>query len=404
MKVLFTTPVFGVPPIGGPELRIANTIRALSRVSELSVYVRRNQASPVVNTNFEGVPIFFEKTTHGNLSRNIAAFYRLHLSKVIMKYGSGEAKRIIKLCEQEDCQIVWFGYGNISLHVIRKLKKFSPSILVVCDTDSVWSRFLLRAIPFVGVRHKIINFIYGNLKIIQEKKLLSISDVLTAVSDVDAKFYAQLFPSIPCEIAVISNSVDLSTRENWLKKDDILKHPALTIIGSFGHATSAMDIGTRWFLEKVWENVRTSSPEATLYIVGGGSERNWTSDPDRKIEVLGRVESTGQILNFTDLNLVPLLFESGTRFKILESGMYRRPVVSTSLGAEGLDVENEKEIIISDDPTEFARAISSMLHAENNDYLGENLYQKVLAKYTLKTLEEECAKVLKILESKFPKN
>ena len=404
MKVLFTTPVFGVPPIGGPELRIANTIRALSRVSELSVYVRRNHAGPVVDTNFEGVPIFFEKTTRGNFSRKIAAFYRLHLSKVLMKYGSGEAKRIIEYCEQENCQIVWFGYGNISLHVIRKLKKFSPSLLIVCDTDSVWSRFLLRAIPFVGVRHKIINFIYGNLKIIQEKKLLSISDVLTAVSDVDAKFYEQLSPSTPCEIAVISNSVDLSSRENWLNQDDILKHPALTIIGSFGHATSAMDVGTRWFIEKVWGKVRAGNPEATLYIVGGGSQRNWTSDPDRRIEVLGRVESTGQILNFTDLNLVPLLFESGTRFKILESGMYRRPVVSTSLGAEGLDVEHKKDIIISDDPIEFAKAISSILHGEDYNSLGENLYQKVLDKYTLKTLEEECTKVLSRLESKFPKH
>jgi glycosyltransferase involved in cell wall biosynthesis len=288
--------------------------------------------------------------------------------------------------------------------VIRKLRKLSPSLLIVCDTDSVWSRFLLRAIPFVGIRHKITNFIYGNLKIMQEKKLLLISDVLTAVSNVDAQFYEQLTPSKRCEIAVISNSVDLSSRENWLSQDDILRHPALTIIGSFGHRTSAMDIGTRWFLEKVWEKVRTSNPEATLYIVGGGSQLNWTSDPDRRIEVLGRVESTGKILNFTDLNLVPLLFESGTRFKILESGMYRRPVVSTSLGAEGLDVEHNKEIIICDDPTEFAGAISQILQDKKNNYLGENLYQKVLDKYTLKTLEDECTKVLTILESKFPKH
>ena len=408
MKVLFTTPVFGVPPTGGPELRIANTIRALSRVSELSVYVRRNQVDSLGGDNFEGVPVLYEKASSGIWTRNFAALYRLYLSKVFMEYGSREAKRIVELCEQENCQIVWFGYGNISSHVIRKLRKLSPSLLIVCDTDSVWSRFLLRAIPFVGIRHKITNFIYGNLKVMQEKKLLLISDVLTAVSNVDAQFYEKLSPSKRCEIAVISNSIDLSSRENWLNQDDILKHPALTIIGSFGHSTSAMDIGTRWFLEKVWDKVRTSNPEATLYIVGGGSHLNWTSDPDRRIEVLGRVESTGQILTFTDLNLVPLLFESGTRFKILESGMYRRPVVSTSVGAEGLDVMHEKEIIISDDPVEFASAISGILQGKKdnykNNFLGENLYQKILEKYTLKTLEEECAKVLSILERKFPKH
>jgi hypothetical protein len=400
MKVLFTTPVFGVPPIGGPELRIANTIRALSKVSELTVYIRRNHASPLPVNDFEGVPIFYEKKTIGILSRKFVSLYRLHLSKVIMKFGLLEAKRIVELCKQENCQIVWFGYGNISLQVIRNLRKLSPSLMIVCDTDSVWSRFLLRAIPFVRPRHKITKFIYGNLKMVQEKELLSLSNVLTAVSKVDAQYYEQLSPSGICEVAIISNCVDLSSRENWFDQDDELKHPALTIIGSFGRRTSAMDIGTRWFIEKVWERVRISNPEATLYIVGGGSQRNWKSNPNRRIEVLGRVKSTGKILSFTDLNLVPLLFESGTRFKILESGMYHKAVVSTSLGAEGLDVEHGKEIIITDDPNVFAGAISEILQGDKVNFLGENLYQKVLQKYTLETLEEECTQVLKLLESK----
>jgi polysaccharide biosynthesis protein PslH len=404
MKVLFTTPVFGVPPIGGPELRIANTIRALSKVSELNVYIRRNHVSPLPVNDFDGVPIFYEKKTNGILSQKFVSLYRLHLSKVFMKFGLLEAKRIVEICKQENCQIVWFGYGNISLHVIRSLRKLSPSLMIVCDTDSVWSRFLLRAIPFVGPRHKIAKFLYGNLKMVQEKELLSLSNVLTAVSKVDAQYYEQLSPSGNCEVAIISNSVDLSSRENWFDQDDELKHPALTIIGSFGRKTSAMDIGTRWFIENVWERVRVSNPEATLYIVGGGSQRNWKSNSNRKIEVLGRVESTGKILSFTDLNLVPLLFESGTRFKILESGLYGKPVVSTSLGAEGLDVEHGQEIIIADDPNVFAGAISEILQGDKVNFLGENLYQKVLQRYTLETLEEECNQVLKLLESKLSKH
>lgn len=404
MKVLFTTPVFGVPPIGGPELRIANTIRALSKVSELTVYIRRNHVSTLPVNDFEGVPIFYETKANGILSQKFVSLYRLHLSKLIMKFGLLEAKRIVEFCKQENCQIVWFGYGNISLQVIRNLRKLSPSLMIVCDTDSVWSRFLLRAIPFVSPRHKIAKFINGNLKMGQEKELLSLSNVLTAVSKVDAQYYEQLSPSGICEVAIISNSVDLSSRENWFDQDDELKHPALTIIGSFGRRTSAMDIGTRWFIEKVWERVRISNPEATLYIVGGGSQRNWKSNPNQRIEVLGRVESTGKILSFTDLNLVPLLFESGTRFKILESGMYRKAVVSTSLGAEGLDVEHEKEIIITDDPNVFAGAISEILQGDKVNFLGENLYQKVLQKYTLETLEEECTQVLKLLESKLSKH
>ena len=79
-------------------------------------------------------------------------------------------------------------------------------------------------------------------------------------------------------------------------------------------------------------------------------------------------------------------------------------IIPINLKKNGLDVEHKKDIIISDDPIEFAKAISSILHGEDYNSLGENLYQKVLDKYTLKTLEEECTKVLSRLESKFPKH
>jgi polysaccharide biosynthesis protein PslH len=59
--------------------------------------------------------------------------------------------------------------------------------------------------------------------------------------------------------------------------------------------------------------------------------------------------------------LVPLKFESGTRFKILEAGACGVPIVSTTLGAEGLPVTDGKDILIADEPAPFADAILKVL-------------------------------------------
>ena len=68
--------------------------------------------------------------------------------------------------------------------------------------------------------------------------------------------------------------------------------------------------------------------------------------------------------------MVPLRIGSGTRLKILEAMSSGLPVVSTSIGVEGLDVTNMKDVIIADDPQEFADAVALLL---NNDSLAQSI-------------------------------
>ena len=83
--------------------------------------------------------------------------------------------------------------------------------------------------------------------------------------------------------------------------------------------------------------------------------------PDSKIEFTGTVPDIGPYLAAATLVIVPLRFGSGTRVKILEACAAGKPVVSTSIGAEGLILEPGKEIIIADDPAEFAESVVAML-------------------------------------------
>ena len=82
----------------------------------------------------------------------------------------------------------------------------------------------------------------------------------------------------------------------------------------------------------------------------------------KNITVTGQLTSVLPYLRNANVALVPLKFESGTRFKILEAGACNIPIVSTTLGAEGIPVTNSENILIADES--FANAIIRLINDE----------------------------------------
>ena len=81
--------------------------------------------------------------------------------------------------------------------------------------------------------------------------------------------------------------------------------------------------------------------------------------------VVGQVPDIDTELARADVVLVPIRFGSGTRLKILEAFAHRIPVVSTSLGAEGLDAVDEHHLLIADTPNAIAAACARLLEDED---------------------------------------
>lgn len=121
--------------------------------------------------------------------------------------------------------------------------------------------------------------------------------------------------------------------------------------------------GLRWFLWEVWGSVRAAEPSARLFLVGARPPqdlRAWAAR-DPSVVLPGFVADPTPYWQQSVLLIVPVRAGSGVRVKILEAWSRGVPVVSTSIGCEGLKARHGKNIWIADEPEEFARAIVTLL-------------------------------------------
>ena len=119
--------------------------------------------------------------------------------------------------------------------------------------------------------------------------------------------------------------------------------------------------GVRWFAEHVWPSVSRAVPKATFTVIGKGSARALDSNPPARIDVRGYVEDLRGLLAETAAFVVPLRTGAGMRVKILDAWCWGLPIVSTTVGAEGIDVAPGENILLADDPSAFADALVRML-------------------------------------------
>jgi len=122
----------------------------------------------------------------------------------------------------------------------------------------------------------------------------------------------------------------------------------------------------RFFAREVWPRLREQWPRLVWRLVGknpGAVTEYVAGDP--RIEVVGPVEDAVSELARSRVAVAPLLAGSGTRLKILEAWAAGVPVVSTTLGAEGLGARDGEHLLLADGAADFTLAVSRLLACTN---------------------------------------
>lgn len=261
----------------------------------------------------------------------------------------------------------------------------------IVDFDDIESISKKRSEKFVkaGTELAIVNkIIYMRLKKIENDLLRTYQDVLVC-SDLDKKLLQSR--SAQAVIHAIPNSVPLAPIVPPDPERPILH---ILFVGS-GHAPNRD--GILWFCGDILPLIRKQSQlRCRLSIVGvdPGAEVLALAKLDDVI-VTGGVESVAPYYNDCDLVIAPIRFGAGTRIKILEAMSYQKPVVTTVIGAEGIEIEDGRNILLADSPQDFARACIALL--ENRGLrlrIGEEGRKCVEEKYSAQVVADRLNQIL----------
>jgi len=187
-----------------------------------------------------------------------------------------------------------------------------------------------------------------------EVRQLNTADAIVPISAEDGDEFRRLGCTRP--IHVVSCGITLSDRF-----DDPPEPDTVGFIGSLDFRPNQEAVV--WIVDELWPCVTERAPEARLSIAGSGAP-DWLRRhaAGQNIEFLGAVDDAKAFLTRMSIVIAPLFAGGGMRIKVLEAMALAKPIVATTLGAGGIDVQNDRDILIAYDVMAFADGVVRLLH------------------------------------------
>jgi glycosyltransferase involved in cell wall biosynthesis len=351
---LFLAPEAPYPLHGGGALRSASLLEYLIRHYDVHAIVFREPGSPDPATRF---PTAVRNITVLDLPANRRSF----AARAIRNLDRA-ARRVPPLIDRFsgfDRQIAAAIAGRrYEIGIVEHFwcAPYHNQIVTVCkrtilDLHNIESVLHMRCAEVesgvIGLVHRVF---YKAARELEQRWIPGYSSVL-ATSHSDAALVRSIAPK--CRVTMYPNAIPLVPEPPHSPDDSIVfsgnmeYHPNLDAV--------------RYFAAEIWPILRERHPTLVWRLVGRNpdSVKPFTDDP--RIQVVGSVADAVPELARSKIAVVPLRTGSGTRLKILEAWAAGIPVVSTSIGAEGLPGRDGEHLLLADSPAAFAGAVTRLL-------------------------------------------
>jgi glycosyltransferase involved in cell wall biosynthesis len=220
-----------------------------------------------------------------------------------------------------------------------------------------------------------------------ESKAIGKFDHVVAVSEHDRRLMGEMSDVL---ITVVPTGVDFInfSRETTPPGED----PIVVFTGAMDWEAN-ID-GIEFFCKEIWPRILVEIPEAKLQIVGREPVTRVKNLKSATVEVTGTVPSILAYLEKAAVVIVPLRIGGGTRLKIYEAMAMGKAIVSTSIGAEGLDVHPDQDIVLADEPIEFAHRVTELLRDRDLRIKYGNEAVNTVSRYDWKVISKRFEQVL----------
>ena len=264
-------------------------------------------------------------------------------------------------------------------------KKLPPVFFDLNDIEHVKFFRELNQPPFwIG---KLFYYLQIPALMLGERRAIRMAKRTFVCSDLDNNKLSRLFKIR--SVVSIANSVDIPERIS-----DPVSSLQMLFIGTFIYPPNI--VAADFLIDKIWPLVRNAVPDARLLIVGNKPE-NISAYRTKPVGVVfsGFLASLDDAYANTQLVCCPVLNGGGTRLKIIEAAAYGKAVVSTSVGAEGLQYQDDREIILRNGEIEFAEACIALLkNPVRCAELGKNARVTTISLYDREKIISDIAEIL----------
>jgi polysaccharide biosynthesis protein PslH len=290
----------------------------------------------------------------------ISAFFNLFSNKsyhITRFYNSKMEKKLIELLNKTNYDfIIMESIFLIDyLEVIRKNTKAKIILRAPNIEFKIWEK--LAKEQKNPVKKWYLNLLSDRLK---TTELLSMNkfDGIVTVTENDLNFFQENGLKKPGEYVPIGIDVE---KEILIPTEINNKKEKITVFHLGALDWMPNQAGINWLLGEVWPIVINQLPDAQIFIAGRRPQKelyNWQSE---NIIIEGEIENAGEFIQKHEIMVVPLFSGSGMRVKIIEGMMLGKAIISTSIGAEGIQYKNGEDIIIAETKEEFANGLIELL-------------------------------------------
>lgn len=371
LKILYLTGWYPNPPDNGSKIRIYNLLKAVSQnhhVDLISFYdptektmmdkiesVNSVTMIPVIMfqpKNPQSIPGYFDWKP-----RSVWATYSPEMDKAVISaiksqpYDMVIASQVIMAYYAAGIKLPKI-FEEMELSVGRDMWKNAPDKLTQLRKALTWKKSSKYA-----------------------RWLSQKFDLVTVVSEKEKQLCQRVCQD--ARFVVIPNGTEIH-QNSFLEKTP---EPLIVYNGALTYSAN-LD-AMLYFLSEIWPKVKNIIPGVKLWITGRYDDHIKKALPvDANVNLTGYVDDITGIVSKAWLVVVPLRIGGGTRLKILEAMACKTAVVSTSKGAEGLDITSGENILIADSANDFARGVNELLTDHRlREQISTNAYSLVVNKY-----------------------
>ncbi|MFT5512577.1 MAG: glycosyltransferase involved in cell wall biosynthesis [Bacteroidia bacterium] len=315
-----------------------------------------------IDTDVKVLPAFFN--LFSNKSYNVERFYDANFERALTNHLKGHDFDIIQIegtfpARYADC--------------IFQNRKQAKVVLRQHNVEfQIWERLAKNSTNLLKKWY--LNLLSRRLKQF-ESQHLNQYDALIPVTDDDGDLFKQMGCTTPVFPSPAGIDTDLWSTSNAEDKQSIYH------IGSLEWMPNVEAV--QWFLDTIWPSLNTAFPNLHFYIAGKGMSDDFKSQRYKNVYMIGEVDSATEFIHDKGITVVPLKSGSGIRLKILEAMSAGKLVISSTIGAQGINYTDGENLILADTADAYVAAFTRVI---NDDVLyrtiKENARQLIKDKYS----------------------